>query len=272
MFTGNAVALAVGVPLGTAAGHALGWRSAFVIAAGLTAAITVLALFALPPLTALPPATTGSKNRGVGPVRSALHRPGMRSVLAVTGLLVLGHYLFFSYITIYLDKLGVPVTATSAVLLGYGVAGIVGTLALGRAYDRRPRASFATVTTVLLAALASLAVLGSIRPTAGVTAAAIVSVTVLGAAAVALPIALQSMVLARTGPAAPDTASSLLITIFNLGISAGALIGGLVLAAIGVPALATTALLIAACGAILAVRTKGIPTASAGLGGHSSRT
>lgn len=254
VFTGNALAVAVGLPLATATGESFGWRTAFLGATALTVVVAVCARYLLPPLPALARPAVAAGERRAGSVRDALAQPGVRKVSVVTALVVLGHYTFFSYISVYLGAVGVPSGRIGGALLAYGVAGVVGTLLLGRAYDRWPVASLAVVIGTLLCALASSAVLVLADSAPWVTAAAVVSTTALGAAAISLPVALQAMVLRHAGPA-PDAASSLFVAAFNLGISGGALLGGLLLATAGVPLLPITGVVIAMSGAVLMSRT-----------------
>lgn len=257
VFTGSALALAVGVPVGTAVGDAAGWRTAFAGAAVVTALIAVLACLALPPLdaTARPGAAPGTSSAAPGSVRAALAQPGVRAIVIITGLLILGHFTVFSYTSVYLRDVGVPAAAVSAVLFGYGAAGVLGTIVLGRAYDRRPGLSFAVTISAMLSAYAVLAVLAVLAPSPGVGIAAAAAIIPLGGASIALSVALQAMMLAHAGPA-PDAASSLLVAAFNAGIGGGALLGSVLLATTGTPLLPIAALLIAGMGALIAARTR----------------
>ena len=251
VFTGSALAVAVGLPLATATGEAFGWRITTLGAAAITVAIAVSARVVLPPLEGLP--TAAGHHRITAPVRAALARPGVRAVATITGLIVLGLYVFFSYISVCLGNLGLRGPEISAALLAYGVGGVLGTIALGRAYDRWPTRSFAAVVITLLAALAAIATLPLFEPAAWLTVAAIGVVTILGAAALSIALPLQAMIFAHAGPA-PDAASSLFVAAFNVGISAGAAIGGVLLFAFGSHVLAPAALLIAAVGALRSLR------------------
>lgn len=260
VFTGNALAVAVGLPLATASGGRVGWRLTFLGAAALTLVVAACARSLLPPLAGAARPTAADGERPVGSVRGAFAQRGVRTICLVTALVILGHYTFFTYISTYLQTVGVPSDGLSEALLAYGVAGVAGTVLLGRAYDRWPTASVAVVTATLLGALMSSAVLVLLGAASWVTAAALGSTTALGAAAISLPVALQAMVLRHAGPA-PDAASSLFVAAFNLGISTGALLGGLLLATAGVPLLPVTGLVIAASGAVLMSRTTQGPRA-----------
>ncbi len=72
-----------------------------------------------------------------------------------------------------------------------------------------------------------------------------------GLAFTALPVAWQTAVL-RAVPAQPDGASALYVVCFQVGIGGGALLGAVLLAADGVPAVLTVALAFATLATILA--------------------
>ena len=250
VFTGSALAVAAGLPLSTVVGNALGWRTTFGGACALTVLVAVLARAWLAPLPALPrPALAGP-----GPVsllRSALARRGVRAVVVVTAVVVLGHYTFFSYVTVYLADLGASRGTTSAALLAYGVAGVAATVLLGRASARPADRRLLVVCVALLAALAVLATLPLIGHGSWVVVTAVVATAVTGGAAIAVSVPLQELVFAHAGPA-PDAASSLFVGAFNLGIGAGALLGGLLLSTSGSGLLPLAAVAIAAVGVLYA--------------------
>lgn len=161
---------------------------------------------------------------------------------------MLGLFTFYTYITVYLRDAGIPQSLDGAVLLVYGAFGVAGTLLLGKAYDRRPQLSLFGALTALLVALLALTALAGTGPAASV----VVAIAVLGAGAVSLPVALQTIVLAQAGEDA-DPASSLYVSAFNLGIGGGALVGALVLSS-SPAALPATALAISTVGTLIAVR------------------
>lgn len=76
VFVGNALALAVGVPAGTAVGNAVGWRTAFYLGAALTLALAAATWRVVPAVAATPNATTRDDVRPS--MRRALARPGLR--------------------------------------------------------------------------------------------------------------------------------------------------------------------------------------------------
>lgn len=239
VFAGNSAALVLGLPLGTALGEALGWRAAFVGAA-VTGALVLLGLVALmPPL----PAERGGDLAGMSRL---LRDAALVRVAAVTGLAVTGHFTAYTYLVPLLrDRHGV--TATGAVLLAYGVAGVMGTVVCGALVDRRPRAATLWCLTVLGVAVL---VIGAVRDAPVV---AVVAVMAWGAAMTPLPVTLQTAVL-RISPTATDTASAVYVGVFQVGIGGGALVGGLLLDAAGLAAVAAVAAGLLLIAAVLAAR------------------
>lgn len=250
VFTGSALAVAAGLPLATVVGNTLGWRATFVAACAVTVLVAVGARAWLTPLPALPrPASEGA-----GPVallRSALARRGVRAVVVVTAVVVLGHYTFFSYVTVYLADLGASSATTTAALLAYGVAGVAATVLLGRLGGWSAHRRLLVVCATLLVALTVLATLSLVGHGSWAVVVAVGATTLLGAAAIALPVPLQELVFTHAGPA-PDAASSLFVGAFNLGIGGGALLGGLLLDTSGSRLLPLAAVVVAAGGVLYA--------------------
>lgn len=247
VFAGNSAALVLGLPLGTALGEAFGWRIAFVGAA-VTGAVVLVGLSALmPPL----PAECGGDLAGLSRL---LRDATLARVVAVTGLAVTGHFTAYTYLVPLLrDRHGV--TATGAVLLAYGVAGVMGTVVCGALVDRRPRAAALWSLTVLAVAVT---VVGAARDA---PALAVVAVTAWGAAMTPLPITLQTAVL-RVSPTATDTASAVYVSVFQVGIGGGALVGGVLLDTAGLVAVvAAAAALLLSAGTLAARSPTAFPTA-----------
>jgi MFS transporter, DHA1 family, L-arabinose/isopropyl-beta-D-thiogalactopyranoside export protein len=100
-FAGIALALVGGVPLATAIGQWLGWRSAFAAGALLGSVGVIAATVALPQMPALPPDAT---NRGL------LRQPALLHLSLVTALIIAAHFCGYTYIAPLLERLaGAPV-------------------------------------------------------------------------------------------------------------------------------------------------------------------
>ncbi|MFD1052378.1 MFS transporter, partial [Kibdelosporangium lantanae] len=92
MFTGLTVANVLGVPLGTALGHALGWRSTFWAVAALGAIAFVAVLTLVPDIAA-------DRNSDLRRELGVFRRPQVWLALATTSLGWAGIFASFTYIT-----------------------------------------------------------------------------------------------------------------------------------------------------------------------------
>jgi predicted MFS family arabinose efflux permease len=256
VFVGNSLALVAGVPLGTALGHAFGWRPAMA-ALGVVAVVSTVALRrALPELPAAPaqatgPLAAGATGRsgvraGLASVPAALRSGPLLAVCVVTMVVVTGHFAAYTYITALVRRdAGLSGLGLSAVLFGYGAAGIGGIVLAGRITDRWPRRSTAACVAGLVVALAALATVAH-----GSTVGTVAAVVVWGAGFTALPVALQAAVL-RVAPRSADTASALYVVAFQIGIGGGALAGSLLVNAGLLALLPLVALVMVAAGLLI---------------------
>ena len=232
VMSGVTVALAVGVPAGTALGTAFGWRWVFAGSA------VLLLLLAAAVARLLPDARPAAPERQT--VMAALGQRRLAVIAAVIALLMLGHFTAYTYISPLLMHAGVTRDAVSAVLLGYGAAGLIGLTLAGGVADRHPRTALRLTIGLMAACLVSLGLSHATLP-------AVITVVIWGMAYGAVPTLTQSAALAAV-PAAPDAGPAVVNAMFNVGISGGALIGARELAAGPVSMLALTgaALVIAA--------------------------
>lgn len=138
--------------------------------------------------------------------------------VAVGGSLVLvGHFAAFTYVTTLVTGLGgLDSSAIPAVLLVLGVTGGVGVAVSGLAADRFPRAA-------LIAASALIAFgLGLFLPCSRQPAIFLTGITVWGLAIGAFPPILQARVLRLSSPSFRPLTGSIVVTVLNLGVAAGA--------------------------------------------------
>ncbi len=218
VFLGNSLAIVLGVPLSTALGQALGWRTAVGVL-GVAAALGVLALIAvLPVMPALPhdlATRAGARLRAsVTIIRS---RP-VAAVCLTTAVLVIGHFAAYTYIAPLVRRDGgLEGMALSALLLGYGVAGLLGNWVVGRFVDRRPGPLLAGLIGLMVLALAALVPVLGAAPT-------VAAALVWGGTFTAIPVCLQAAIL-RVAPRSRDAASAVYVVAFQIGIGGGALLG-----------------------------------------------
>ncbi|MFE2773044.1 MFS transporter [Microbacterium resistens] len=170
MFTsaGTSLATVAGVPIGVMLSELADWRTVFVIAAVATGALAIALRILLPSV----PAENAAR---LSVLLDTVRRPGI--ALGVVGhvLVVLGHFLAYTYIRLALDRVqmdGTPIDAGTVILLlaVFGVGGLVGNLVIGVVIDRTYRL-FAVVSPLVIALMVLLVILGSASPwTIGVAA------------------------------------------------------------------------------------------------------
>ena len=197
------------------------------------------------PLAAGPAGRSGVR-AGLAGVPAALRSGPLLAVCVVTMVVVTGHFAAYTYITALVRRdAGLSGLGLSAVLFGYGAAGIGGIVLAGRITDRWPRRSTAACVAGLVVALAALATVAH-----GSTAGTVAAVIVWGAGFTALPVALQAAVL-RVAPRSADTASALYVVAFQIGIGGGALAGSLLVNAGLLALLPLVALVMVAAGLLI---------------------
>lgn len=210
---GNALSLAIGVPLGTALGVAVGWRWAFVLAGLVMLALAATVAVVIP--GGAPPAAA----EGRQPVLAAIRQRRLLRFATTLVVLTVGHYTAYTYLTSLLSDAGIGQSHVSLVLFGYGMAGLLGLAAAGVTVDRHPRAALSAA--VLLIA-SCLFVLGLFGDRLVVT---VVAVALWGLGFGAMPTLIQAAGLQAT-PRSPDAAPAVVNATFNIGIAAGGVIGG----------------------------------------------
>jgi predicted MFS family arabinose efflux permease len=257
---GITVTLSAGVPAATALAGRIGWRATFAVAAVAAAGMACYAAAGLPPLA-------GAPAGGRGGLVTVLRRPGIRAVLATTGLLLAGHQAMYTYLAPLSGTLGLG--STSLVLLTFGGCAMAGIIAAGAAIDAHPRP--VVLSAVALIAGAALALALGARH-----AAAFAATGAWGLGFGAAPTAIQAALIRAAGQELGEIATALQTTTYNAAIAAGALLGGAALSRGGVAALPWTALPLAAAALVLAAAARrhafpvGAPAASAGPPGPGS--
>jgi len=239
---GITVALCGGIPAGTALAGALGWRASFGLLAG-------LALLLVGWIRWQVPAFAGDPATRRDPVRRVARLPGIPAVLAVTLLLLTGHQAMYTYVAPFAPG------RTGLVLLVFGGATVAGIWVTGVVADSHLRRVLLTSLTLIAVAMLILG-LAARAPAALLAAAAL-----WGAAFGGAPALLQTALVDASGPAGADVATALQTTVYNVGIAAGSLAGGLVLGGAGAAPLpwVTLAFTVAALGAVATARRRAFP-------------
>ncbi|MFJ9772418.1 MFS transporter [Kitasatospora sp. NPDC101157] len=162
---GLTAATALGVPLGNAAGHWFGWRTALGVVAGLCLLVALVLRTVMPQLP-------GNARVPLRTRLAVLRRPAVLAVLPLTVLGMGASYTAYAYSVPVLGAVGVPERSVLWMLFLYGLGAVVGNLGAGWATDRfgSPAvltAGYATMAAAL-GALAWLAALnGRVVPPVG---------------------------------------------------------------------------------------------------------
>ncbi|WP_171164757.1 MFS transporter [Streptomyces sp. I05A-00742] len=216
IFGGVETASVLGVPTGTFLGDLSGWRTAFAVVGGLGLAALACMLFLLPPL----PATTSVTLAELPRLLRA--NGGVRIGVVVTFLVITGHFLAYTFVRPVLQDADVDGGRIGALLLVFGVAGIIGNFVAGALVERHTRRLVIGIGVVLAAAMAAL-----VLTRAGGTSGAAAPLVFWGLGYGAVPVTLQTWIL-KAAPDATEAASSVYVAMFNLSIALGALFGGFV--------------------------------------------
>ena len=242
VLAGITVALCGGIPAGTALAGALGWRASFGLLAGLALLLGAWIRWQVP-------AVGGDPASRRTPVRRVARLPGIPAVLAVTLLLLTGHQAMYTYLAPFAPG------RTGLVLFVFGGATVAGIWVTGIVADSHLRPVLLAALTLIATAMLVLG-LAAREPVALLAAAALWGVAFGGA-----PTLLQTALVDASGPASADVATALQTTVYNVGIAAGALAGGLVLGGTGAAALpwVTLAFTVAALGTVATARRRAFP-------------
>ncbi|MGV9314055.1 MFS transporter [Streptomyces sp. NPDC003691] len=239
---GVAAASVAGVPLGTLAGNAFGWRAAFAALAGGAVLLAAGLLTALPPLPRpqAPAGATGAAAREPLP-RNRSVAAGLLLVL----LVVTAHFAAYTYVRPVLEeRAGLGAGTVALVLLGYGLFGLAGNFAAGALAARRAGATVLALTAGIALATALLALSGGGAGPAGA------AVALWGLAYGGLSVAGQ-LWMTRAAPGRAEQVTGVYVGVFTAAIALGAFLGGAVVEAAGTTALLWAAAALAALALLL---------------------
>jgi predicted MFS family arabinose efflux permease len=245
VYVGTGLALVVGSPLTAAMSQLWGWR----IAVG---AITVASLVIL---VAARLALTGARPR-----RGGHHRNTPLMVLCVLTLVgVTAHFISYTFIVVIIrEVVGVHGAHQAWLLAAYGVAGLTGMALLARPGDRRPKRAVLGCLAGSSVAFAALAALGfADRHAFAASLFGAVAILLWGATANAMPPMLQAAAM-RHSPDDPDGASGLYVAMFQVGIMAGSLTGGVLYQRAGVATMITASAVLMVCALVCVMLSRGL--------------
>ncbi|PLP85750.1 MFS transporter [Pseudomonas sp. FFUP_PS_473] len=228
---GTPLALSLGVPAGTFLGNLVGWRTCFGIMSGLALVLMVWVRVKVPDFAG----QAAGKRLSLGHVFTVA---GVLPVLFVVLAFVLAHNILYTYIAPFLTAAGMA-ERTDLALLVFGVASLLGIWIVGVLIDCHLRTL--TLTSTALFGLAAMALgVAADAPTVIYVAVATWGLAFGGAAT------LFQTAIAKTAGDAADVAQSMLVTVWNMAIAGGGIIGGVLLDRLGVAAFAPALLVLLA--------------------------
>ena len=214
--TGTSVAMIFGLPLGRMVGLMVGWRMTF-LCVGIVGAATFAYLLAV--LPKLP----GTERFRFGQFPALLRNRPLVGVWLFSFVLATAYYTGYSYIEPFLGQVAhFSSRMVTVVLMIFGCAGILGSMAFSKYYVRF-RCGF-----VSTAALTMAVCLYLLWPLACIMWAVVALCALWGASATAFNVAMQSEIINVSPAEATSVSMSVFSGIFNLGIGLGALAGGAV--------------------------------------------
>ncbi|MFJ5484823.1 MFS transporter [Pectobacterium actinidiae] len=218
---GTPLALSIGVPAGTFLGNVIGWRMCFAMMSGLAVILMLWVRIQVPDFAG----QSAGKRLSLGRVFTMA---GVRPVLCAVLAFVLAHNILYTYIASFLAAAGMA-AQIGLVLLVFGITSLLGIWIIGVLIDRYLRALTLACSALFCLSVLALGVAGDVL--AVLYAAVAMWGLAFGGAAT-----LFQTAIVRTAEGGADVAQSMLVTVWNMAIAGGGIIGGVLLERLGVAA------------------------------------
>ena len=219
VLAGVNAATILGVPLGTAIGNAFGWRATFLVLAAVAAVAALVLLWLIP---------REKRERVERPDFAAEFRAATQPAILICYLNIifalLGVFAIISYIAPLLTEAHhIPVAYVPWVLFAMGICGFFGNLLAGRLGD------WNSVATMIGSLSLNVVILGTLASLSGIGWPAVILLCAFQLVGFCFPAPVQARIL-KEAAAAPNLASTLISSAFNVGIALGAAAGGAAIA------------------------------------------
>ncbi len=220
VYLGISAAMLFGIPLGTLASNALGWRGAFALLAGLSLLVALLMALTMP-------SVRSARAAGIGRQLRVLKRPYFLANVALSILVFTAMFTGYTYLAEMLEQsAGIAPGHVGWWLMGFGAVGLAGNQLGGRWVERKPLGTTALFCVVLALGMAATMAL------AGTGMAFAIALGIWGIANTALYPVCQIRVM-KAAADAQALAGTINVSAANGGIAFGALLGGLGISAWG---------------------------------------
>lgn len=211
---GTPLALTIGSPTGAFLGQVLGWQYTFAMMSVLTLVLVAWMGLTIP---RFPGQAAGRKV----PLTQVLAVPGVKPVMFVTLSYILAHNVLYTYIVPFLSPLGMA-DSIDIVLLVFGIAALVGIWVIGALIDRWLR-ELVIASTLLFGVAALVLALSAANHLVVYGCIALWGLAYGGTAT------LFQTASAKAAGSVADIAQSIIVTVWNIAIAGGGIIGGVVL-------------------------------------------
>jgi predicted MFS family arabinose efflux permease len=210
-----------GVTCGTFIAGFSSWRFSF-MATGVLVAIALVAQLLLVP--SLP----SSAALRFADLTELIRRPYARRSMLMVGLVFGAHFCSYTYITPFLlHNASFGMSTITWLLLGFGVIGFFSNFAVSSTVNRSLKASVAAMVSLMMLALVSMPLLRHSQ------LAVTVDVFAWGISFGALPLCF-SVWIQRATPDLPEAGSALFVSIIQVAIAVGSLVGGTIVDSVGI--------------------------------------
>ena len=218
---GSALAMVVGLPLGRVIGLLLGWRQTFACVGTVSFAVLLYLLFVFPRLE-------GAAAFKLNQLPSIFKNRVLVGVFVVTALYPMGYYTCYSYIEPFLLQIGgMGEDVVTAVLVAFGIAGLLGSAVCTRFYSAK--SSFFPCAVIAGVAFS----LAALRPSVAALPLLIMVCVLWGVSGSGYNIVYQAKIIEVADESEQTVAMAMFSGIFNLGIGTGSFIGGSVCTHLG---------------------------------------
>jgi len=213
VYLGISAAMLLGIPLGTLAGDAIGWRGAFWALAIMSLSIALLLHVSMPTLKV-------GKRVAMAEQARILRDPTFVANVLLSVAVFTAMFTGYTYLAELLEKAAkVPSAQVGWWLMGFGAVGLIGNWLGGLWVDRKPLATTALFSMLLAAGMTATVLLAQMQ------AALAIALCVWGIANTALYPICQIRVM-KSAPHAQALAGTINVSAANGGVAMGAALGG----------------------------------------------
>lgn len=211
----SSVAMILGLPLGRTLGLVAGWRLTFL-------AIAAIAALSFALLATVFPRIPSRNAVSLKELPALLSRPEIWGLYLITAITITGHFTVYTFIEPFLAQVAHFAENSITLMLGvFGGVGILASVLYANFYGRCPRL-------FMVASVAGVAFLPALMLPASQSAASICTILVLwGLSIEFFNLVFQASII-RFAPSGTAVVMSVFSGIYNVGIGAGALAGGIV--------------------------------------------